>query len=130
MSHITIIDLEVFCRVGVSDDERAKPQRLLVSVDMEYDFSSAAVSDRIARTIDYFEVSQRLIRFGERQGWRIIESLATEMAEKILAEFRPQSVTVEVKKFPIPEARYVSVTVTKAQPPLLAIRHPWWWRGW
>ena len=130
MSHITIIDLEVFCRVGVSDEERAKPQRLLVSVDMEYDFSSAAVSDRIARTIDYFQVSQRLIRFGERKGWRIIESLATEMAEKILVEFQPQSVTVEVKKFPIPEARYVSVTVTKAQPPPLMIKRPWWWRGW
>jgi dihydroneopterin aldolase len=130
MSHISIIDLEVFCRVGVTDEEHAKPQRLLVSVDMEYDFSSAAVSDRIGRTIDYFEVSQRLIRFGERQGWRIIESLATEMAEKILAEFRPQSVTVEVRKFPIPEARYVSVTVTKAQPPPQTIRRPWWWRGW
>ena len=130
MSHISIIDLEVFCRVGVSDEERAKPQRLLVSVDMECDFSSAAVSDRIGRTIDYFEVSQRLIRFGERQGWRLIESLATEMAEKILAEFRPQSVTVEVRKFPIPEAHYVSVTVTKAQPPPQAIRRPWWWRGW
>ena len=130
MSHITIIDLEVFCRVGVSDDERAKPQRLLVSVDMEYDFSSAAVSDRITRTIDYFEVSQRLMRFGERQGWRIIESLASEMAEKILVEFRPQSVTVEVKKFPIPQASYVSVTVTKAPPQPVNIKRPWWWRGW
>jgi len=130
MSHISIIDLEVFCRVGVSDEERAKPQRLLVTVDMDYDFASAAVSDRIGRTIDYHAVSQRLMKFSDRQGWRIIESLATEMAEKILTEFRPESVTVEVKKFAVPETRYVSVTVTKSQPPPDTGRRPWWWRGW
>ena len=130
MSRISIVDLEVFCRVGVPDEERAKPQRLLVTVDMDYDFTSAAVSDRIVRTIDYFAVSQRLLKFGDRPGWRLIESLATEMAERILTEFRPESVTVEVKKFSIPEARYVSVTVTKAQPPPIVIKRPWWWRGW
>ena len=31
----------------------------------------------------------------------------------ILSEFKPQSVTVEVKKFPIPEAHCVSATVTR-----------------
>jgi dihydroneopterin aldolase len=129
MSYISIIDLEVYCRVGVPDEERAKPQHLLVTVDMQFDFSSAAVSDRVNRTIDYFEVSQRLMKFGERQGWRLIESLATEMAERILTEFRPESVTVQVKKFAIPEARYVSVTVTKTQPPPLTVRRSWW-RGW
>ena len=54
MSKITITDLEVFFHVGVPDEERAKPQRLLVSVDMEFDFSIAAVSDRVTKTIDYF----------------------------------------------------------------------------
>ncbi len=130
MSRISIVDLEIFCRVGVPDEERAKLQRLLVTVDMDYDFSAAAVSDRMQRTIDYSAVSQRLIKFGERPGWRLIESLATEMAERILTEFRPENVTVEVKKFSIPEARYVSVTVTKVQPPPMAIKRPWWWRAW
>ncbi len=31
----------------------------------------------------------------------------------ILAEFKPQSVTVEVKKFSIPQARHVSVSLTR-----------------
>ncbi len=46
MSRITIVDLEVFYNVGVTDTERAKPQRLLISVDMDCDFTSAIVSDR------------------------------------------------------------------------------------
>ena len=46
MSKIAIVDLEVFYCVGVTDEERAQPQRLLVTVDMSFDFSSASVSDR------------------------------------------------------------------------------------
>jgi hypothetical protein len=31
----------------------------------------------------------------------------------ILAEFKPESVSVEVKKFPIPQANHVSVAVER-----------------
>ena len=50
MSKITIVDLEVFYCVGVSDEERATPQRLLLTVDMDFDFASAVLSDRITKT--------------------------------------------------------------------------------
>ncbi|MFZ1073886.1 MAG: dihydroneopterin aldolase [Verrucomicrobiia bacterium] len=109
---ISIIDLEVFYRVGVPETERVKPQRLLLTVEMMFDFSAAAMSDDIRDTIDYFAVSQRLLKFGEARSWKLIEKLAADIADMILSEFKPQSVTVEVKKFPIPEARYVSIVVT------------------
>ena len=113
MSHISIIGLEVFYRVGVPDAERAQPQRLLLTVEMESDFSAAAKSDSIADTIDYFAVSQRLLKFGEGREWKLIENLAAGIADMILSEFKPQSITVEVKKFVIRQARHVSVQVTK-----------------
>jgi FolB domain-containing protein len=112
-SKIFIIDLEVFYRVGVPDEERAKPQRLLLTVEMDCDFSKAAKSDGIGDTIDYFAVSRRLLKFGDGRSWKLIEKLATDIADMILAEFKPQGVTVEVKKFPIPQARHVFVKVTK-----------------
>src|SRR5271169_482787 len=98
MSKIKIVDLELFLCVGVSDEERAKPQRLLVTVDISFDFSVAAVSDRITKTIDYMEVAQRLLKFGERRSWKLIEKLAANIADHVLTEFQPQQVTVEVKK--------------------------------
>ena|ERR1700730_373915 len=110
MSKITIADLEVFYSVGVTDAERAQPQRLLLTVEMTFDFSVAAVSDRLAKTIDYFAVSQRLLHYGEGRNWKLIEKLAANIADLILGEFQPQSVNVEVKKFVVPQARYVSVT--------------------
>jgi len=131
MSFITIVDLEVFYRVGISEEERAKPQRLLLTLDIKFDFSSAAVSGRIGRTIDYYEVTQRLLKIGETRSWRLIESVATDVADKILSEFHPESVTVEVKKFSIPEAHYVSVTLTKQRPLPETYKPPfWWWRRW
>jgi dihydroneopterin aldolase len=115
VAKISIIDLEVFYRVGVPDVERAQPQRLLLTVEMESDFSAAAKSDGIADTIDYFAVTQRLLKFGEGRSWKLIEKLAADIAGAILSEFKPQSVTVEVKKFVIPQARHVSVSLTKAR---------------
>jgi dihydroneopterin aldolase len=113
VSKICIADLEVFYRVGVPDAERAQPQHLLLTVEMESDFSAAAKSDSIADTIDYFAVSQRLLKFGDGRSWKLIEKLAADIADAILAEFKPAGVTVEVKKFVIPQARHVSVSLTK-----------------
>jgi dihydroneopterin aldolase len=116
VAKISIVDLEVFYRVGVPAAERAEPQRLLLTVEMEADFSAAAKSDSIAGTIDYFAVTQRLLKFGGGREWKLIEKLAADIADAILSEFKPQAVSVEVKKFILPRARYVSVQITKRQP--------------
>lgn len=113
MAKISIVDLEVFYHVGVPDAERAQPQHLLLTIEMESDFSAAVESDSIADTIDYFAVSQRLLKFGDGKSWRLIEKLAADIADAILAEFKPAAVTVEVKKFVIPQARHVSVNLLK-----------------
>jgi dihydroneopterin aldolase len=113
MSKITIVDLEVFYCVGVTDEERAKPQRLLLTVDMGYDFSVATVTDRISKTIDYAAVSEKLLNFGKDRSWKLIERVAANIADFILSEYGPHSVSVQVKKFSIPQAHHVSVTWSK-----------------
>jgi 7,8-dihydroneopterin aldolase/epimerase/oxygenase len=113
MDQITIKDLTVFIRVGVPDVERAKPQQLLVTVEMDHDFTAAAKNDRLTKTIDYHAVATRLAAFGRRRTWRLIETLAVHMAEMILRQFKPKRVSVEIKKFILPETRYVSVRVTR-----------------
>lgn len=113
MSKITITDLEVHFRVGVPDEERAKPQRLLLTIEMQQDFSTAAATDDIASTIDYFDVSQKVIALGNGRSWKLIEKLANDIADLVLTGYHPAAVTVTVKKFPIPQAALVSVTLTK-----------------
>jgi dihydroneopterin aldolase len=113
MDKIIIQDLAVQYRVGVTDEERAQPQKLLVTVEMELDFSRAAINDELAYTCDYFAVSQELLRYGENRSWKLIERLAVEMAAMIMRDFKPQRVTIEIKKFVIPEAAHVAVRITR-----------------
>ena len=111
MDTISICDLEVFYCVGVPDEERAQPQRLLLTIEMQHDFRAAAAEDELVDTIDYYAVTQRLLHFGDDAHWKLIETLAVDIAKMVLDEFRPRAVSVEVRKFIIPQARYVSVRV-------------------
>lgn len=113
MDKIRITDLEVFYQVGVTEEERSKAQRLLISVEMEHDFTSAISRDDLGDTINYYAVSQRLLKFGEDCHWQLIETLAGDIAAMILDEFQPRSVTVEIKKFVIPQAAHVSVSLRR-----------------
>jgi FolB domain-containing protein len=113
MDTITIKDLSVLCRIGVPDEERAKPQRLLVTVEMSGDFSRAAQSDDIAHTINYYDVSQRITNLCSNESFKLIERLADEIVRVLLGEFRAEQATVEVKKFILSNARHVSFRLTR-----------------
>ena len=115
MSRINIVDLEVFYHVGVTDEERAKPQRLLITVEMDTDFATAAMTDRIEKTINYFDVAQELLKYGEGRSWKLMEKLVSTLADYVMTRFRPENLALEVKKFPIPQARYISVAVTRSR---------------
>ncbi len=115
MDTIIIADLEVHFRVGVPEAERAAPQRLAITLELEGDFSAAA-GDDLRRTVDYHAVVQRIRAWGEGREWRLIETLAVELAEQVRSEFGPRAVTVEVKKFILPETRYVAVRVRRPAP--------------
>lgn len=114
MDTITIADLEVFYRVGVPEAERAQPQRLLLTIELAQDFTAAAAHDDLQATVDYEAVCQRLQQLGEGRSWQLIETLAVEIAETLLHEFQPRAVAVEVKKFILPQTRYVAVRVQRS----------------
>jgi len=113
MDTVVIRELAVDYHVGVPDAERAHAQRLLVTVEMERDFTAAAQADDLTQTVDYYAVCQRLLRFGEGRSWKLIETLALDLARMVQTEFSVERVRVEVRKFIIPETRYVAVRVER-----------------
>lgn len=115
MDTITIKDLGVLCHIGVPDEERAKAQRLLITVEMSGDFSRAAQSDDIAQTINYYDVSQRITQLCATQSFKLIERLADEIARILLNEFGAEQATVEVKKFILSNARHVSFRLMRTK---------------
>lgn len=115
MGTITIQELEIFCCIGVPDEERAKPQRLLVTLEMAVDLVTAVARDDVRWSIDYQRVAQRVAEFSGARSWYLIETLASEIADLVLREFSPLSISVEVKKFVLPQTRYVSTRVVRPE---------------
>jgi FolB domain-containing protein len=115
MAKIGIVDLEVHYHVGVTDQERATPQKLLLTIEMNVDITAASHTDRIEKTVNYQRVVDDLLHFGEGRNWRLLEKLVSNIADWIMVEFEPDSVLVEAKKFIIPQTRYVSVSVARAR---------------
>lgn len=115
MARIAIVDLEVHYCVGVTDQERAQPQRLLLTIEMNLEITPAALTDRVEKTVNYQRVVDDLLAFGEGRSWRLLEKLVSNVADRIMSEFEPESVFVEAKKFVIPQARYVSVALSRGR---------------
>ena len=111
---IRVIDLEVFAHLGVPDAERREAQRLLISLEMGIDtFPHAAGTDNLARTVDYYDVVQHVKRFTSERPRKLLETLAEELASDLFKAFPIKKITLEIKKFILPDARYVSVKIER-----------------
>ncbi len=105
--------LEILARVGVSDEERASAQRLTVNITYWPTRPVAAMEDEIARAVDYAAVCTETKRFVQARSDRLIETLADALAMQLLAVFEMRRITIELRKFVLPEVEFVSVTVTR-----------------
>jgi dihydroneopterin aldolase len=111
IDRIHIEQLEVFARVGVPDAERTAPQRLILNVTIWP--KRVGLQDNIADTVNYSEVATSLKQFIGQRDYRLIETLAEETAGHLLTRFPVRKVEVEVRKFVLPDANYVSVTAVR-----------------
>ena len=110
---IHIEQLDVFTRIGVPEEERANPQRLTVSISFWPSQQTGDLADHIERTVNYSTVAQETKNFLRDQSVSLIETLAERLASHLLKSFPIQKVTIELRKFALQDAKYVSVTVTR-----------------
>jgi phosphoglycolate phosphatase len=111
---IRINGLEVPVRIGVGDEERAQAQKLVLDVLLETDFRG--VADDIAGTTDYAAVAQWFTAECGRREVRLLETLSGDLAEGLLEKFPlVKAVTLEIRKFILPETESVSVRVRRAR---------------
>jgi len=108
---ITIKDLEVAARIGVTEDERARPQRLLITVELERDLAEAARTDAENATTRYDEVADMVRRVVAERPRKLVEAVAGAIAHTILDRKLASAITVEVKKFSVPQSQFVSVQI-------------------
>lgn len=87
---------------GVEEDEKRLGQRFVVDVELTSDLSRAGRSDLLQDTINYAAVYRLVRGVMEGPSHNLIESLAEEIATRILADARVEEVRVRVKKPSVP----------------------------
>ncbi|CAD5372167.1 Dihydroneopterin aldolase [Rubrivivax sp. A210] len=111
--------------IGIHDSELHRPQPLVIDLHAGVARSRACDSDRIADTIDYSVVRERLLRLLAEHKLQLLEALAETMADILIEEFGAACVRVKVvkpKKFDDLEAVGVQIERHAAPRPPLAGR--------
>ena len=101
------LDLPVL--IGVPEAERAMWQVLSADVTFVPPVRFDAMADEIEATLNYEAVTNRLRALAAERSRRLIETLAAEMAEVVLSEFRATWVRVELRKRILPGTDCVGV---------------------
>ena len=95
---ISLEGIELWSHCGVSAEERAVEQRLIVDVLMRPPARQALVSDELADTIDYGTAAALVYAAVERGEYKLIEHLASVIADDLLAALPLIEVRVTVRK--------------------------------
>ncbi|NDB96408.1 MAG: dihydroneopterin aldolase [Verrucomicrobia bacterium] len=106
---LSLVDLELSCHLGVPEEERAQPQKILCTAVFPVpNLKKAAQTDDLADTLNYFALSQLLQKTARQKERKLIETLATDLAQASFAAFPLPWMDLELKKFILPETRHIS----------------------
>ncbi|MCI4569401.1 dihydroneopterin aldolase [Lysobacter sp. CFH 32150] len=116
MDKVFIEGLEIEALIGIYDWERRIRQSLVFDVEMAFDNRKPAASDAIEDTLNYKDVSKRLIDFVSQSDFGLVETLAERCAALILDEFGVQEVRLKLSKpGAVRGARAVGVIIERSR---------------
>ena len=95
---IFIESLSAQAIIGAWDWEQHFKRRLVFDIEMGTDIRAAASSDKLADTVDYQAVSERVIQFTEESRFQLVETLIESIAQLILTEFGAPWVKIKLHK--------------------------------
>ena len=111
--YVSIRELRVPAVIGVREWEREVEQTLTFSVDMAADVRKAAATDDLADALDYSAIAKTIAAVVREGGFRLIETAAERVAERLLADHGLSWLRLEVRK-PITSDGYTAaVTVER-----------------
>jgi dihydroneopterin aldolase len=84
---------------GASDAERRLPQDFVVDLEVALPTSSLPESDERKSVYDYDTLASLVVEQGTRNSYKLLETLARRILERVLADTPALSATVRVRKF-------------------------------
>jgi len=100
-------------RHGASRAERDLPQDFVVHLDVTLPVALLPRADARARVFDYDKLATLVVDEGTRVSYKLLETLAERLIERVLADTPALSVTVQVKKFGPPTSASVDAVAVE-----------------
>lgn len=113
---ITLSGLRIFANHGVLAEEKQNGQEFVVDVVVELDFSEAAATDDVTKTIHYGELAERIVAAVEADTVDLIETVVERIATLVLTYPRAIRTIVTLHKPSAPITvpfDDVAVTITR-----------------
>lgn len=96
---IKIENLEVFAHHGVFPEENEKGQPFFVNATLFTNTREAGCKDELTLSIHYGEVCHTITKFMQEHTWKLIESVAEQLARYLLLEYdRIEEIELEIRK--------------------------------
>ena len=119
MDKILISRIDCVASIGVTPEERTMKQRLSIDVEFTMDAAGPARHDSLKEAVDYSKVAAVVLQVCQSRPFHLIETVAENLAARILADFPIMQVRVLVRKLsPVVEPRveHVSIEIVRTQP--------------
>ena len=103
MAYRVVIErLEFQGRCGVTPAERRRPQPLAIDVELHCEGTTAETADQINKTVDYAQVTERIVELGETQDYALLETFTEQILAMLFKEFSVEKVSLWVRKLAPP----------------------------
>lgn len=87
MDTIFLRGLEIEAVIGIWEWERRIRQLVRIDLELATDIRAAAATDAIEKALDYKEIAKRVIAFVSESRFKLVETLADNIARIIVIEF-------------------------------------------
>lgn len=114
---LIITGLVADCRIGVYDWEQQAPQPISIDLTLAIDAAQAAAKDDVQATVDYGRLVTSVKQLVERKAYRLLETLAEDVAAAVLKEFATPEVSLRVTKRALPGIDAAAVELTRPRRP-------------
>lgn len=118
MDIVFIEQLSIITTIGVYDWEQTIQQKLVFDVELAWDNRRAAASDDVKDCLSYADVSEAIITHVTGGKFALVERVAEEVADLLLAQFDTPWVRIKLSKpGAVAQATQVGVIIERGTNP-------------
>ena len=96
--YIRLNDMRFYAYHGVFPEEKKLGQRFEIDLEIGCDLSKAGHNDDLKNSIDYAQVYSIVRACVENKQFSLLEALAEHIAKTILKHWKPNSLTLRIRK--------------------------------